>query len=111
MDNVKTFNGDNFQEEVINAQGPVMVDVWAPWCGPCNAMTPVVADVARKYTVGKLNLDENMDLCNQYSVSAIPTFLFFKDGMLVDRRVGIQSSSDLKAIMRGLCDTLGSLEG
>lgn len=111
MDNTKTYNVDNFNEEVINAQEPVMVDVWAPWCGPCNAMSPLVADMAKKYTVGKLKLDENLDLCRKYDVSAIPTFLFFKNGVLVDRRVGLQSGRDLDAVMQGLCDDSGTLEG
>jgi len=111
MDNVKTYNSLNFDEEVINAQEPVLVDVWAPWCGPCNAMTPVMIEVSRKYTVGKLNMDENLELCRKYNVSAIPTFLFFKNGEVVDRLLGIQSGSELMKRMRELHDTPGALEG
>ena len=111
MDNVKTFNSNNFEQEVLHAQEPVLVDVWAPWCGPCNAMTPVVIEVSRDFTVGKLNMDENLDLCREYNVSAIPTFLFFKNGELVDRLVGIQSGSELSKRMRALHETPGALEG
>jgi len=110
MDKVKVFDANNFNQEVLCAQEPVLVDIWAPWCAPCNAMTPVVAQVAEEFTVGKLNLEENMELCKQYEVSAIPTFLFFKNGMVANRRMGMQSAEDLKVIMQKLSES-GNLEG
>lgn len=101
---MKNINQDNFKEEVLQAEGPVLVDVWAPWCGPCNAMMPRLEEISKECNVMKLNLDENMDLCKQYNVSAIPTFLFFKNGELVERRMGIQNSNELKSIMNNLID-------
>lgn len=102
MSNVKIFDGGSFEKEVVQAQGPIMVDVWAPWCAPCNAMTPVIDEVSREFNVGKLNMDENLELCKKYDVSAIPTFLFFKNGKVMNRLVGIQSGSNLKRIMQEL---------
>lgn len=71
---------------------PMVVDFWATWCGPCRMMSPVVDKMAEKFdgrvTVGKLNVDENPEACEEYGVMSIPTMLFFKNGELVDRHVG-----------------------
>ena len=79
-------------EDAIRNNRSLVVDCWAPWCGPCRMMSPVIeelaADLKGKITFGKLNTDENQDIAARYQVQAIPTLLIFKDGKLADRKVG-----------------------
>lgn len=88
------FNESNFEEEVLESDLPVMVDFWAPWCGPCNALTPVVNELAEEFegkaVVGKVNVEENQSLAMKYNISAIPAILFFRDGKMVSRKEGVQ---------------------
>jgi len=90
----------NFDNEVIKSSKPVMLDVWAPWCGPCRMLGPVVEELANEYSgkvkVGKLNTDDNSATASKYNVSAIPTILFFKGGKVMNQVVGVQSKADLK---------------
>lgn len=84
---------DNFEAEVLNSDVPVFVDFWAPWCGPCQMMGPIVDEVAKasdssKVKVAKLNVDENQTTAGKYGVMSIPTFLMFKGGEVVDTLVG-----------------------
>jgi thioredoxin 1 len=92
-----TLTTENFSSEI--AQGVVMVDFWATWCMPCKAMAPVIAEIAGqtkgKVKVGKLDIDKNGPIANQYGIQAIPTILIFKDGLLVETLVGIQSKAAL----------------
>lgn len=92
-------NDQDFESEVLKADGPVVVDFWAEWCGPCKAMSPVVDDLASeldgKVKVVKVNIDENPHAPTKYGVRGIPTFMIFKDGQLVDTRVGSMSKSQL----------------
>lgn len=95
------FTDDAFQKEVLESKTPVLVDYWAPWCGPCRMLSPLVEELAKEYagkgiTIGKLNVDENPNTATQYHVMSIPTLLFFKGGKVVDQMVGVQSREDLK---------------
>jgi len=90
---------ENFEEEVLNAKKPVLVDFWATWCGPCQTMGPVVDELAQELTdvkVGKVNVDEQMALAREYKVMSIPTFLVFKDGKVAERTLGVQEKSELE---------------
>ena len=92
-------NDQDFESEVLKADGPVMVDFWAEWCGPCKALSPIVDEVAGemgdKIKVVKVNIDDNPNAPTQYGVRGIPTLMVFKDGQVVDTRVGGMSKSQL----------------
>ena len=87
-----TFTTDNFEQEVLNSDKPVLVDFYADWCGPCKMMAPMVEDFAAEYEgelkVGKLNVDEEPEIAQKYQVMSIPMFAFFKGGQMVDSAVG-----------------------
>ena len=82
----------NFEEEVLKSTLPVMVDLWAPWCGPCRMIAPLVESLAEKYDKGfkfcRLNVDENPQTASKYGIMSIPTLMFFKDGKLMETVVG-----------------------
>lgn len=93
------FNNGNFEQEVLNSDVPVVVDFYADWCGPCKMMAPIVDQVAEEYAgkvkIGKINVDENIELAQKYRVMSIPTFVFFKNGEAVATVVGGMSKNDL----------------
>ncbi|MGZ3498218.1 MAG: thioredoxin [Vulcanimicrobiaceae bacterium] len=93
----------NFQQEVLGNNQPVLVDFWAPWCGPCKMLSPVVEKVAAsnagKVKVVKLNTDENPSLAGQYQVSGIPALILFKNGQPVDRIVGYVSEQTISSML------------
>jgi thioredoxin 1 len=97
---VKNISNDNFELDVIQAGLPVLVDFWAPWCGPCKMVGPIVETLAveneGKLLVGKVNVDENKDLAVKYGIRGIPTLVFFKDGAEVKRIVGAQNKGQLQ---------------
>jgi len=94
---------DTFQEAVLNATGPVLVDYWAEWCGPCKMIAPVLEEVARDYqgklTVAKLNIDENPATPPKYGIRGIPTLMLFKNGAIEATKVGAMSKSQLAAFL------------
>ncbi len=95
---VTELNESTFRE-FIGKSGIVVVDCWAPWCGPCRRMGPVIdeldADMAGKIAVGKLNTDENQNIAAEYGINAIPTLLFFKDGVQQEPLVGLRPKEDI----------------
>ena len=101
---VYTFNKTNFTEEVLNADKPVLVDFWASWCGPCRMFAPIIDAVAEEYPdevkVGKINVDEENELAQQYRVASIPTLIMFKNGEAVKRSVGVISNEDVVSMFR-----------
>jgi thioredoxin 1 len=100
---VKEFTDANWKSEVLDSSIPVVVDFWAPWCGPCRMLAPTIEKLAGEYDgrvkVGKLNTDENQDTPSGLHISAIPTVLVFKDGTEVDRLVGVNPETKFKAAL------------
>lgn len=94
-----TFTSENFEEEVLKSDVPVLVDMFATWCGPCKMMAPVVARLAEEYKgsvkVGKLDIDQNVDIVAQYKIMSVPTFLVIKDGEVVKKLIGAVSKEEL----------------
>ena len=101
----KEITDANFQELLAEGK-PLVVDFWAPWCGPCKMMLPIVEELAAEYegkiTVGKLNVDENDETCSAYGIMNIPTILFFKNGELVHRQVGAVRKPELQKLFEEL---------
>ncbi len=100
MSNEIQLSDANFDSEVLQSAQPVLVDFWAPWCGPCRMIAPVIEELAREYAgrvkVCKLNTDEAQDTAGKYQISAIPTILLFKGGKVVQQLVGLQPKEELK---------------
>jgi thioredoxin 1 len=90
---------DNFKSEVLESNIPVLVDFWAAWCGPCQVMNPIVANLAQEWSgkvkVGKANVDDNETIATEYNIQAIPTILIFRDGEIVERFTRIVSQATL----------------
>ena len=93
---------DNFQELVLNAEKEVLLDFWAPWCGPCRMVSPIVDEIAEErqdILVGKVNVDEEMELAAQFRVMSIPTLVVLKNGLVVNQVIGARSKQELLSLL------------
>lgn len=93
----------NFEAEVLNSDKPVLVDFWAPWCGPCQMVLPIIEELADEVTdakICKVNVDEEMELARQFRVMSIPTLLVFKDGKVAQTAIGARDKNEILAMIR-----------
>lgn len=98
----KVITTQNFEEEVLKSDKAVLVDFWATWCGPCRRQAPIIEELAEEgYAVGKVDVDEEPALAQQYQVMSIPTLLVFKDGKEINRLVGLTPKETLKNLLEG----------
>ena len=96
---IKNCNENDFEKEVLKSYLPVIVDFWAEWCGPCKMLTPILEEISNEMkneiNVVKVNLDDNQDLAMKYSIRSIPTLLLFKEGNLIDTKVGLLPKNEI----------------
>ncbi len=95
---------ENFEEVVLQNEKPVLLDFWATWCGPCQMMSPIVDEIAEsdaRFTVGKINVDEQSELAMKFGIVSIPTLIVMKDGKAVDQTVGLCQKEKLLAMLEG----------
>lgn len=96
------FTTQNFESEVLNSDKPVLVDFYADWCGPCQMLSPIVDEVAEErddIKVGKINVDEQMELASRFGIVSIPTLIVFKDGQPVNKSMGVKPKADILAML------------
>lgn len=100
---VTTITSDNFQQEVLGPQSVVLVDFWAPWCGPCRMLSPVVDEITEEQPqikVGKVNVDEQRELASQFKIELIPTLIAFRDGAEIGRLEGVHPKESILALLK-----------
>lgn len=100
---VMTINQENFSTEVLQANGPVLVDFWASWCGPCRMMSPILDQLAQKYPelrIGKVNVDEQSELATRFQVMSIPMLVLFRNGQAVTSAVGVRPLEELERVLQ-----------
>lgn len=99
---VLNINISNFENEVINSEKPVLIDFWAPWCGPCRMVSPIVDEIAEEnpqYLIGKINVDDEFELAQRFRIMSIPTLIVMKNGEIVDQAVGARSKDQILKLL------------
>lgn len=98
-----TLTAENFEQQVIKSDRTVLVDFWADWCAPCAMLSPIISEIAKEtpsITVGKVNIDEQSALAEQYGISSIPTLLVFRNGEIINRSVGLQAKGNIQQMLK-----------
>lgn len=104
-ENVREFTDDNFDSEVLKSDSPVLVDFWAPWCGPCRQIAPMIDELAGEnpeVKIGKVNIDDNPQAAQRYGVSSIPTLMLFKNGEVSETFIGVRPKAQLQEALNGV---------
>lgn len=100
---MKQFTDANFEQEVMNESGLVVIDFWAPWCGPCKMLTPIFEELSNEYgdevIFGKVNVDENPSIANKFRIASIPTLMFMKNGQIIENLVGFRPKQEIAKII------------